>query len=242
MLNFVNIMLNAVNLNQIWKFLHRKDYPFSEPNEISDSTSMSYSDIIDVPLEPISFSFGDFPDSTLLEESLSDNQSTQTFRVTPKILVDLKDINKYQKRFTGTLLQLINEEIFEFGMENAADNFVQENLRDNPVFTKEWLNSMFLKYFADIEVTTGLLRIISHIRYTDIYPTGPTMALAALNHENAELREYGIRAFENWSDRDSLEYLKTIKCDEDWLQTYLEQVISDLEECHVSFSKKNRKT
>ena len=183
-----------------------------ESIEISDSTFKIPSEIIDFPLEipfykPIS----------------SEKQD---------VIEDL-DIAEYKKQFTDSLLQLIREEIFEFGMENAADTYVQENLRDNPFVTKELLNSLFLDYFTDIGVTTGLLRIIAHLDYEDINPTGPIMALAALSHQNTEVRECAIRAFENWCHIDSLDYLKAIKCNERWLQTYLDKVISDFEELYA---------
>lgn len=154
-------------------------------------------------------------------------------------MIDLKDIEQYETRFASTMLHLIKEEIFEYGIENAADSFVQENLRNNSSYIKEWLNKLFLEHFADIGVTTGLLRIIAHLNYTEIAPTGPTIAVAALSHENAEVRECGIRAFENWGNTDTLGYLKHIKCKEKWLQNYLEQVISDLEEFYVFSGEKN---
>ncbi len=165
-----------------------------------------------------------------------DDQSTQIVKPSPEIILDVKNIEEYKTKFTNSLLQLIHEEVFEFGMENAADRYVQENLRDYPLYTKVCLNAMLLKHFADVGVATGLLRIISHIDYEEIFPMGQTMALSVLNHENIEIRECGIRAFENWGNIDSLDILRHIKCEEKWLQDYLEKVIIYLEECYASFS------
>jgi len=218
--------------NQPFTINYQSSFSLPESMCISDSTFLP-SDIIDVSMEPLAFSSADYQDYMSFKERLSNNQSTQIFRVAPKRLVDFKDIEEFENRFTDTLLHLIHEEIFEFGMENAADMFVQEHLKNNPFVTKNCINSIFLKNFANIGVTTGLLRIIAHLNYTEIEPTGPTIAVAALSHENAEVRECGIRAFENWEDISSLEYLKHIKCKEQWLQDYLEQVIIDLEEIHV---------
>ncbi len=218
------------------KITHQESLSTSEPFEISDSVSVPHWKTADVTIDSSAFSTADLPFELLY--FFPDNQSTQ-IRTTPEGLVALKEIQECRKRFADTLLQLIHEEIFEFGMENAADSFVQENLRDNPVFTKEWLNQILLEHFADVEVATGILRIVSHLKYAEIYPTGPTMALSVLSHENAEIRECGIRAFENWGNTDSLEYLKHIKCEEEWLQDYLEQVISYLEECHAFFGQKS---
>ena len=181
----------------------------------------------------------ELPVGKLLEECFSSDQSTQMPISFSDQLVCVADIETYKEQFAETLLQLIREEIFEFGMENEADGFVQESLRNNPVFTKQWLNQVLLKHFDDVGVVTGILRILAHLEYEEIYPTGPTMALSVLSHESAEARECGIRAFENWDNTDALEYLKHIKCKEKWLQDYLEGVISDLEESHVSFCQKN---
>ncbi len=203
-----------------------------DPMEITDLTSIFPLDFVASPIETSSY-LSIRPENQELKEDLSiNNQSTQFFTLT-KTVIDQKSIEENKKYFTDSLLQLIREEIFEFGMENAADIYVQEHLRDNPFLTKEWLNSIFLEYFADIGVVTSLLRIIAHLDYTDIKPTGPTMALAALTHKNAEVQECGIRAFENWCNINSLNYLKSVKCDEKWLQTYLEKVISDFEEVYA---------
>lgn len=225
-------------LDAIDAFWHAyKHYIFSStsPQDKSRSASIQPSEITDLPINPIEHLLTDFSK----ERSSSRDFSlfcyyTQIYSTSTENLFDLKSIIEQEKEFANTLLQLIREEIFEFGMENAADVFVQEKLRKTPAFTKGCLNKVFLKYFSDIEITTGILRIISHINYEDIYPTGQTMALSALIHENNEIQECGIRAFENWGEIESLDYLKHVQCKEKWLQDYLDKVISYLEEYHVS--------
>tara|TARA_R110000868_G_scaffold318429_1_gene579167 strand:+ start:594 stop:782 length:189 start_codon:yes stop_codon:yes gene_type:complete len=60
------------------------------------------------------------------------------------------------------------------------------------------------------------------------------MALAALVHKNDEIKELGIRAFENWNSPNSLEVLKNVKIEANWLNEYLTQVIEDLTEEYVA--------
>jgi len=181
------------DFNQTFKPFQWPSHLIEDSMEISDLTSMVPSDIIVSPVE-ISFYSPISPKYQGLIEDLSiDDRSTQLFK-SDKAVINLEDIAEYKKQFANSLLQLIHEEIFEFGMENAADIYIQENLRDNPFLTKEWLNSFFLDYFADVGVVTGLLRIIAHLDYTDINPTGPTMALAALSHKNAEVRANAAKA------------------------------------------------
>jgi hypothetical protein len=139
-------------------------------------------------------------------------------------------LRQFKKNFTKELLRIIREQDFEYGFDSAADLFVRELMEQNKAVAKEWLNSVYIDHFHDRRVVIGLLQVISHLEYLEIYPQGPTMALAALSHANSEVRECGIRAFENWSTIESLNVLRNVRCDENWLQQYLSQVIHDLEE------------
>ena len=139
-------------------------------------------------------------------------------------------LRQFKKNYTKELLRIIREQDFEYGFDSAADLFVRELMEQNETVAKEWLNSVYIDHFYDRRVVIGLLQVISHLEYLEIYPQGPTMALAALSHANSEVRECGIRAFENWSTIESLNVLRNVRCDENWLQQYLSQVIHDLEE------------
>ena len=131
---------------------------------------------------------------------------------------------------TRELLQLIADSDFEYGYGTAIDIFLKNRLAENALATKDWLNSVFIENFNDVSIVTGILRTIAHLDYDDIMPQGPTMSLAALTHSNVEVRECGIRTFENWANLDCLKILKTITPAEKWLQEYVSKVISDLEE------------
>ena len=131
-------------------------------------------------------------------------------------------------QFTARVVALTRECIFEFGFENELDCFLRESLAKNAMTTKQLLNQIFLQHFEEVPVVVGVLRAIAHLEYPEIYPTGPTMALAALSHRDVEVRECGIRAFENWESPEGLVYLRVIRCEERWLQDYLERVIADL--------------
>jgi len=238
----------APDIARVFKITNLSDLQFSvsdfahvdlHPYNII-STSIGPLDLANIPMNLSSFSYTSFADEIAISDISHDDPSTQIVRSSSEIIVDVEDIEQYKTKFTNSLLQLIHEEIFEYGMENAADEFVQDNLRDYSLYTKECLGSMLLKHFANVGVLTGLLRIISHIDYEDISPIGQTMALAVLNHENVEVRECGIRAFENWGNIESLNILRHIKCKEKWLQDYLEKVIIDLEELNVPFSQKTQ--
>lgn len=145
-------------------------------------------------------------------------------------LINNQRLRNFEKKYTNDLLRIIREQDFEYGFDSVADKFIKQLMYQNKFVTREWLNRIFLSYFKDIKIITGLLQFLSHIEYTEIYPEGPTMAIAALSHENPEVRECGIRAFENWGTLESLHILEGLHFTENWLQEYVEKVISDLRE------------
>lgn len=149
-------------------------------------------------------------------------------------IIDENSINEkrlliLQKEFTHKLLNIINEEYFEYGYKNQADILIEKQMSINAAATREWLNTIYLNNFSKPEVLMGILRLISRVSYEEILPQGQTMAIAALSHKDSEVQECGIRAFENWNSFENLSLLKNIEPTEDWLKDYLEQVISGIE-------------
>ncbi len=209
----------------------KSDYNDIETNlpSFSDIESGPYSTLINTNLYLPSFALK-FIEPSSDEEEQTQSQTYQEMKLEGKTsFYDEQEIEKGREVFFETLTHYINEEVFEYGTENYADLYVQESIYNNRV-AKEWLNAFFNHHFDDEKILTSILRIISNIDYDCIKPTGPSMALSVLNHKNPEVQECSIRAFENWGDEDSLTMLKYVKCSEDWLQSYLNQVICDLEE------------
>ncbi len=137
-------------------------------------------------------------------------------------------LGQYRQEFTTHLLSLIGECDFEYGFTASVDTFIRERLAENELATKEWLNDLFVRYWDDMAVLTGLLRAIAHLDYDEVCPAGPTMAIAALSHKSVEVRECGVRAFENWAASDAVSLLEHLRCPERWLQEYVDDVIADL--------------
>lgn len=166
-----------------------------------------------------------------LETAISEEPSSEK-------LANLARLRHYRDQLTDHLLTLIEESELEYGFNSALDVFLRDRISENALATKEWLNFLFIQHFAEPAVTTGILRTIAHLHYSEIAPQGPTMALAALVNSNPEVREVGIRAFENWGTLECLHILRTVHCPEAWMQDYVNQVIYDLEQeletCHLS--------
>lgn len=139
-------------------------------------------------------------------------------------------MDRFRAEFSAKLLKLLREQDFEYGVDTPADELVRKSFSENISIAKEWLNQLFVENYDDQTVLMGILRVLSHFEYQEVAPQGPTMALAALSNVSAEVRECGIRAFENWSTLESLEVLKNVTCEEEWLNDYLQQVIAELKE------------
>ena len=141
---------------------------------------------------------------------------------------------KFSKDLTPKFLDHIENENFEFGYISKSETLIRVHLKINALATRNWLNGLFIEHFNNDKIIIGILRIIGRFSEAEIFPQGQTIALAALNHKNAEIKELGIRAFENWCSLNSLRVLKSLDIDQDWLNAYLQDVISDLEEevCH----------
>lgn len=134
------------------------------------------------------------------------------------------------KKYKNKIIQLINENDFEYGYSSKLDEFILELIKINRLATKELLNDLLIEEYNDASIVCGLLRTVSHIDYDEITPQGDTMALAALSHIDLEVKECGIRAFENWANSESLSVLESTNIDNPFLQNYLDKVILDIKE------------
>ena len=143
-----------------------------------------------------------------------------------------KRLEKAERMFAKELISLILNDEFEYGIDTKADAFVRRYMDLDPLLTKEWINAIFIDNFADVFIIVGLLRIIARLDYTEIFPQGQTMALAALSHENTEVKECGVRAYESWGTIDSLNELEHLKVGIQWLQEYIDDVVWDLKKEH----------
>lgn len=129
---------------------------------------------------------------------------------------------------TDKLLFLLNTEDIEFGVNSQSETLVSHYLKLNPLLTRNWLNEVFVSNFGDVRITAGILHIVSRFSELEMYPQGQTMALAALSHQDNEIKELGVRVFEQWGTRKSLSILQDVHVETIWLQNYVNQVVGDL--------------
>ncbi|MBN1970226.1 MAG: hypothetical protein JW870_12730 [Candidatus Delongbacteria bacterium] len=143
--------------------------------------------------------------------------------------INEKRLKKLESEFTIKLKLFLVEENFEYGFENKADILLKEQMSINKTATKEWLNNIYVQNYSNHEIMIGILRLISRFEIEDVSPQGQTMAIAALAHNNPEVQECGIRAFESWCSIENIDLLKAVNVQQPWLKEYLNSVIKDIE-------------
>lgn len=154
------------------------------------------------------------------------NQAVTT-KMRPLFLQEKQRKEEEQKIYIKSLLK---NDIYEPGTVTELQLYVEKQLKINKEKMQSVLQSIYLEEFGCISLFVNLLQVISQIEYKMIEPAGPIMALAATRHQNCEVREYGLRCYENWEDAACLSLLKSLHFEEKWLQNYLEMLIADFEE------------
>lgn len=163
------------------------------------------------------------------ELSVPLDENSSNFKVDENY-INQKRLAYLDKKITPIFLALIKTEDFEFGKKNESVLLIEEQLKINSVATQNWFNKLYIKNFSNNEKTLiGLLRVVESLDQQALHPTAETMAIAALSHKNDEIKELGIRIFENWGSINSYELLKNLKVGPQWLQDYINQVIKDIE-------------
>jgi len=155
--------------------------------------------------------------------------------------INAKRMISLKNQFTPKLINLILDSDFEYGFDSDVDVFIRDQMNNNQLATKSWLNDIFVEYFSNPTILIGLLRAISRLPYLDVYPEGQTIALSALTHNNLEVKECGVRVFENWGNLASLKILEILHVSPAWLQEYIDKVVEYLQkEYNVVFSSENK--
>ena len=157
---------------------------------------------------------------------------TASFLLVDEDYINQRRLLRLKNQFTPKLLNLILESDFEYGIESEVDVFIRNQMKENSLATKSWLNDIFVEYFANPVILVGILRIISRLSYYEVFPQGQVLATASLSHNDVEVKECGVRAFENWGNLDSIRILENLHVSPSWLQGYIDQVLEDLRKKH----------
>lgn len=129
---------------------------------------------------------------------------------------------------TPDLLSIMRNDYFESNRVPESEkylNSLKDHYSNSDIML--WLNKIMNDNLENPHILCGLLHIISHYPYSYVQPTGPTMACLLLNHIDNSVKDFAIKAFENWNKKETITYLKNIELTA-WLREYAEGVIEDL--------------
>lgn len=135
-------------------------------------------------------------------------------------------VNQYK----SDILNVITNDIFEAGIISQSEFYISDTANeDNVEYIREAANELYLEYYNNPHILTGLLIMMGTLNYEKAEPQGQTMALGLLQHEDISVRDRAIQAFERWNSKKGLTVLKSLHCDIKWLERYVNKVISYLE-------------
>ena len=135
-----------------------------------------------------------------------------------------------KNKVSPLFISLVKNEDFEFGQKSESIKLIEGELSENRIAVQNWLNDLYLKYFStDEKILIGILRIFEYFDEDVFYPTSHTIALASMVNHSDEIKEICVRIFENWASIESYNLLKGVETNTKWLQSYISQVIKDIE-------------
>lgn len=144
------------------------------------------------------------------------------------------DENNPSKIFKSLFLKIIRISNFEYGTFSEADEFL-ELIRETNRFTKKlpwskWIYDLYRENGNDEEFVVGLLKVLGHILVNELESECIEIVKEAVESKSLEIKENAVRAFENWEYIDAIPILETMHFDNDFLESYLQNVIKDLKE------------
>jgi hypothetical protein len=138
---------------------------------------------------------------------------------------------RHYRRFRDALVCALDEDPIEDGMQHPADELIERALHTSGSRCIEELARAFREFYTSRPVMSALiLRCMARIDFADTGPQGLALAKRALSHDDVEMREAAIRAFENWGGFEALAILRQHYDHETWLREYVSRVIEDLAE------------
>ncbi len=154
-------------------------------------------------------------------EDQNSSEETYTEELEYKLISD---------EFSSELSNIIKDDHFEDGEICNTELFIKEHMNEHgSTITMKCVMDFYTKNFTKSKSMIGILHSLSHLNYETVKPQAPIMSVGALQHFDLEVREYALKTFENWKDKENLEILKGLKCDARWLQEYVDLIIEELE-------------
>ncbi len=140
---------------------------------------------------------------------------------------------QFKPQLRSVLSSMLSQEDFESGIINPSERYFVSEFKDSPVSAMNELMVLFMNNYQlgrkNSHILVGILHLLSHMDYEEIYPSGQAMAISGLSYSNNEVQEFAIKCFENWDNKDGILKLRAIQFNSKWLQEYANEVIEELE-------------
>ncbi|MNE39472.1 hypothetical protein D3C87_1338970 [compost metagenome] len=142
--------------------------------------------------------------------------------------INKRRLNYIEDKIEPIFISLLKSEEISLDYSSPAEKLFLELLNENSSITLNWLNSFYVKYFTDEKIHMNILRLIGNLKEEQISSLGILIATSALCNKNVEIKELGMRAFENWGSLNSFNVLSQLDIQQQWLNDYRNQVIKDI--------------
>lgn len=140
----------------------------------------------------------------------------------------------YYLVWKNELEHYLEKDLYDNNCIPEAETFLNATLDSLKNDGKIWINRFFDEYWEDnnTHILRALLATLAYVDYDKLSPVGVTMALAALSHEDIEVVQCAVQAFEGWGEYFGVKYLKHVHTSYAWLQKYISSVVKNLERSH----------
>ncbi len=170
-------------------------------------------------------------DTRILPRVINNSESTINFKDFNTLLAsEQKARENIVLQYKNDIINVIRNDYFEAGIISQSENYILNIANTNNYeYIRDAANNLYLEYYNDSHILTGLLIMMGTLSYEDALPQGQTMALGLLQHKEISVRDRAVQVFERWNSKKGLDVLKELHCDQEWLQDYVNKVIKYLE-------------
>ena len=134
-----------------------------------------------------------------------------------------------------TFVNALSGETIDEGYRMPSEDMFLQLLQKNKEEVSRWFHTLENDESDSADLISKIIYMTSHISFETISQAGTTTFLIdwaqrGLTHPNLDVQEAAIGAFENWRGSLALYALNEFYSSEQWLQQYVHQIISELEE------------
>lgn len=133
-----------------------------------------------------------------------------------------------------TLVNAMSRETIDEGYSMPSEDMFLQLLQRNKEDVSRWFHALENDESDHADLISKIIYMTSHISFETISQAGTTFliefARKGLMNTDLDVQEAAIGAFENWRGQLALDALHEFHSSEPWLQQYVNQIISELEE------------